>query len=209
MFYVYVVRNCVNGKEYVGITQNPDRRWYDHKKGRGSKLVAHAIVKYGDAAFTFVVIHTLADKDVAFQLERVEISLRHTFGDGYNLSEGGESGSHGMVWSEQSRQKVSDRLKANHPMRGKTHTPISRAAMSKSARARTDRNCKGADHPMHGKTGSMCHNSKTFYFDGLTFASGRDAANYYGVGMEAIYRCAKAGRTPRPRNLQTATLQSV
>lgn len=93
MNYLYVITNTVNGKQYVGISVNPRKRWYKHRCGLGSKLVAHAIAKYGSENFRFAVIHSCEKREDALRAERDLVVLWRTeTPNGYNLTPGGDSG---------------------------------------------------------------------------------------------------------------------
>lgn len=54
---VYMHTNNINGKRYIGISQNPKRRW---KNGNGYKtqLFGKAINKYGWDNFTHEILFT-------------------------------------------------------------------------------------------------------------------------------------------------------
>lgn len=97
IYYVYCVTNLLNEKAYIGISNNPSRRWLCHQsiarteKKQGS--LHRAIAKYSVENFKFEVIacaRTVADvKD----MERMIIVQRGTLSPkGYNLCGGGEGG---------------------------------------------------------------------------------------------------------------------
>lgn len=103
MFYVYLLKNLVNGKVYVGETGNPKRRYRDHintamSKGSFSKikkqLIHIVIAKYGESNFEFSIIDQFPTQKEAFQAEIKYIkkykSKNRKFG--YNLTPGGEGG---------------------------------------------------------------------------------------------------------------------
>ncbi|CAL9975515.1 homing endonuclease [Vibrio phage D528] len=54
--FLYKITNLVNGKYYIGVTEEPSRRFEDHLGGQGSKLVQHAAEKYGRDNIKFEVI---------------------------------------------------------------------------------------------------------------------------------------------------------
>ena len=63
---VYIIRNAVNDKVYIGSAINPNRRWGQHKTDlRGSR---HSNIhlqasweKYGEAAFSFSILEEVVD----------------------------------------------------------------------------------------------------------------------------------------------------
>jgi group I intron endonuclease len=111
--YLYLVRNTVNGKGYVGITTQPlHSRWqrhYSNAKTGGAQALARAIRKYGKEAFTVKMLAEAPDWDALLVMECAAIEAYSTFaptGHGYNLTLGGE-GALGRILSEESRQKIS------------------------------------------------------------------------------------------------------
>ena len=87
--FLYKITNYVNGKEYIGISKSPSKRWLNHKGGRGSKLVYQAIRKYGLENIKFDVLYTGCEEDIC-QLEIDLIAQRQTEAPhGYNLTAGG------------------------------------------------------------------------------------------------------------------------
>lgn len=85
MGHIYKITNRVNGKSYIGYSDNVESRWNDHKTGKGSKLVHRAIKKYGIEQITFEI---LAEDSVAS--EDMYIQLHNTMKpNGYNLTPGG------------------------------------------------------------------------------------------------------------------------
>lgn len=90
--YLYKITNLVNGKTYIGVTNNPERRKYQHfcnlAEGR---LVNIAVNKYGKENFTFNVL-CVGSRDYIYSLESraiVAYNSDATNGHGYNLCNGG------------------------------------------------------------------------------------------------------------------------
>lgn len=105
--FLYVVTNLVNGKQYVGIAVDFERRWRDHCSGHGSKLIYQAIQKYGIENLDFKVICKGTEayvKEMEVRAIRMLNTMAHS---GYNLTEGGE-GSHGWKASDETRKKMSE-----------------------------------------------------------------------------------------------------
>ena len=159
---IYLIKNKVNGKCYVGQTQKEkgfDYRYYcsgegiervynyhkslrEHNRSYNEHLL-RSIEKYGFEAFE--VNKCL---DYAFSLEelnikeKVYIQLYDSLKNGYNETLGGD-GTEGRPHSEETRQKISEANKGdNHPMYGKYHTEETKQKMSKIK--------KGENNPMHG-----------------------------------------------------------
>ncbi len=128
-------RHCVyihtspSGKAYVGQSVNPRRRWgyngehYKNKKEDGEyvqRLFARAILKYGWDAFEHKLLLENVSKSEADYTEKYLISWYKQHDMSYNITDGGE----GVCCprpplSEEAKRKISERLLANHPMRGK------------------------------------------------------------------------------------------
>lgn len=94
MHYLYKITNTVNGKIYIGMTSNPDRRKYQHFNRKGLKyksLISLAVNKYGKDNFSFEVL-CIGSKDYIVDLEFKAIqSYNSLTPNGYNLRVGGEN----------------------------------------------------------------------------------------------------------------------
>lgn len=97
--YIYTITNTKNGKKYVGQTNNPHRRWKEHKtssRKNGSKtLIAKKMRQYGVQNFVFEIVETIKDESAAFVDERevhwIDFLRAHaSTGEGYNLTSGGQ-----------------------------------------------------------------------------------------------------------------------
>jgi group I intron endonuclease len=142
--YIYLIRNLVNGKGYVGKTEKTiSLRFAQHKNESklGSKYALHAAMrKYGISNFSVIEIASSEPYQLN-DLEKHFIAKYGTFaplGNGYNLTLGGE-GQTGLVHSKETRLKLSAITKAQlakngHPMKGKKHSAESVAKMSESRR---------------------------------------------------------------------------
>jgi ribosomal protein L24E len=124
---VYLIRNTVNGKIYVGQTRQPlEKRWTDHRhearQGDGCPLLYPALRKYGFAAFR---IEALAAASSQSELDRLEKFYIEVLGcsdkrRGYNLHPGGYPALRfGIAHTEDTRTKMRE-----HSFQGsKTHCP--------------------------------------------------------------------------------------
>jgi group I intron endonuclease len=108
---VYLIRNTVNGKGYVGKTEKTvAQRFSGHKKDSkaGSKYALHrAMRKYRIESFTVVEVAS-CDLPLLNDLEKHYIRFYGTFaptGHGYNMTTGGE-GQSGLVCSEETKSKL-------------------------------------------------------------------------------------------------------
>lgn len=102
--YVYLITNLVNGKQYVG--KHSTDILEDGYMGSG-KLIQKAEQKYGIENFSKEYLAFCDKADKLNWFEQYYIKKFKTFGEGYNLTAGGE-GQLGFVPSEETRQKISD-----------------------------------------------------------------------------------------------------
>ncbi len=107
MYHIYVITNTVNAMQYVGITKNLKKRWYQHRNADGTSRYLHpSIKKYGIENFVFSHIADAFDLDSAKFLEKLLIKEKNTKSpNGYNLTAGGE-GTQGFIFSEESKEKM-------------------------------------------------------------------------------------------------------
>lgn len=132
---VYLIRNIINGKGYVGQTvRSLERRWKQHLSDskKGSKLYIHsAIRKYGEENFEYCILEETNNLSDLNRLEIEQIIKQNTFGkNGYNLTRGGFGGSFGYTRSLEIRKKISVGNK------GKKLSPEAKAKMSLSRKGK-------------------------------------------------------------------------
>jgi len=56
---IYQIINKINGKIYIGQSIDIERRWNQHRYGKGSIILRNAIKKYGVESFEFEVLETI------------------------------------------------------------------------------------------------------------------------------------------------------
>lgn len=90
-YVVYCHTNNVNGKKYIGITNNIKRRWSRSGKEYENQVIGRAFQKYGWDSFTHEILYENITKEKAERLERDIISkLKCRINeDGYNVAAGG------------------------------------------------------------------------------------------------------------------------
>jgi group I intron endonuclease len=112
-FYVYYFMNKVNGKVYVGKTQNIKKRLGEHQRADGDCPYFHrAVKKYGIDNFKFDIIEEYKSEDDAIKMEihyidQYQSNIRE---HGYNLTIGGD-GTSGYKHSPETIAKFSKSLK--------------------------------------------------------------------------------------------------
>ena len=154
---IYKITNLINGKFYVGSTNNQKVRFREHRKQlRGNrhhcKHLQAAWNKYGETAFTFNVIQIVPAEE---SLEAAEDKwLNEHVGKKYCYNSGMRSKapwrgipkeqhpSFGRPKTEEQRQAISQSLKefyakdiTNHPRYGKTHSDETKNKISTAKRA--------------------------------------------------------------------------
>lgn len=100
-----------NGKVYIGITcLAPEKRWGGNGCQYKGQFVHRAIQKYGWDNIEHIIVRDGLRKEDACIAER-KLIKRYKANDsryGYNLSVGGESGSKGAKFSDETRRKMSE-----------------------------------------------------------------------------------------------------
>jgi len=72
---IYQITNKVNGKIYVGQSIDIERRWNQHRYGKGSIILRNAILKYGINNFNFEILEEVEytnKNDVVEKLSELE-----------------------------------------------------------------------------------------------------------------------------------------
>ena len=124
MYIVYIHKNKINQKIYVGLTkQDPQDRW--RKDGGGYKNQPkfwRAIQKYGWDNFEHIILKTNLTAKEASELEKQLIKSFNAIQNGYNSDLGGVITNHSPETIEKIRQS----------MIGKTHSQKTKSKISNS-----------------------------------------------------------------------------
>lgn len=110
-YVLYEHRNKINGKRYIGITNNTTKRWYGKGKHySGCPYFFAAIQKYGWENFSHIVLIYDLTLEQASELEKHFIDVYRTCEKayGYNLAEGGTNAPTmlGKHHSEETKRKM-------------------------------------------------------------------------------------------------------
>ena len=106
LYCLYIHRNKINNKVYVGITsQSPSQRWGANGIGysRHQDKFYNAIKKYGWDNFEHIILQTHLSKETAELLEQEYIQKYNSIINGYNSREGGNTSSPSL----ESKKKMS------------------------------------------------------------------------------------------------------
>lgn len=94
--YIYKIENKINGKVYIGKSENPDQRWKAHVKSsltESDLLIHRAIRKYGIDAFVFSILNEIEGDGCILEEEIISqfncCVLDHPE-NGYNMTRGGD-----------------------------------------------------------------------------------------------------------------------
>lgn len=123
-YTVYIHRNKINNKVYIGITkQKPEKRWKHDGFGYKSQLKFwRAIQKYGWDNFEHIIFaKKLTELEASF-LEQDLINKFNAIENGYNVSPGGSTTNHSKETLEKMRKS----------MTGKTQTQQTKNKISNS-----------------------------------------------------------------------------
>lgn len=149
---IYIIKNKINGKFYVGSAVNIKNRWYNHVKTlkeniHKNRRLQNAWNKYGEQNFQFEILELVDDINDLINKEQYWIDILQACKNGYNLSPIAGS-TLGVKFSEESKNKLR-KLKSeeqkkklskiridsklskgnNNPMYVKTHTESSKEKM--------------------------------------------------------------------------------
>ena len=133
IFHVYMIKNRMNGKCYIGKTSRGiDYRVEQHRAANSESMSLHrAIRKYGWVNFEVILLYEgVDDREISF-VERAMIAQYNTYGkNGYNQTVGGD-GTSGWKPSDETRQRMSEAAKI------KIFTEDHRRKIGESARGHT------------------------------------------------------------------------
>lgn len=123
-YTIYMHKNKINGKKYIGITkQKCEERWRHDGTGYKSQIKFwRAIQKYGWDNFEHIILYNNLTEKEASELEIKLIKKYDCINNGYNISYGGSTTNHSPETLEKMRQS----------MLGKKHTQETKDKISNS-----------------------------------------------------------------------------
>lgn len=198
---VYMHKNTINGKRYIGITsQEPEKRWlnghgYDRRLRFGK-----AIDKYGWNGFAHIILYDNLSEKQAKDLEVALIEAYQTRDEnyGYNMTCGGE-GLSGFHHTDVSKRKMSESKRgSNHPNYGHHLRESTREKIRQSAIGNT--RAKGIKRSQ--ETIEKCAKAKwkpvvAYTKDGAReqkFESAKSAEQITGISRKNISLCCLGHR---------------
>lgn len=92
MQHLYIVQHNLSGKSYIGISNNPARRFKFHvAPSSKTSLLSRAIHKYGKENFTITILESYETREEVVEAEKWMISYLWALGAVlYNIAPGGE-----------------------------------------------------------------------------------------------------------------------
>lgn len=151
--WIYCIRNKINGKQYIGRTNDFHRRYIEHFGKKDScTILRKAFKKYGKDNFemfpivSFAINNKMVLDEILNVLEKHYIRKYDTYKKGYNATLGGE-GNSGWITPEETLKKRSRSLKGKpfseeHKAKcriarlGKCHTEEAKEAIRKALLSR-------------------------------------------------------------------------
>jgi group I intron endonuclease len=126
MYYIYEIKNKINGKTYIGQRLCPKNKFpeTDTKYMGSGKFIKHSENKYGLENFSKLILAVTETKESINILEKFFIALYRNEGKAeYNISNGGDGGCgsgklnpfYGKHHSEETRKKLSEVHKGKYP----------------------------------------------------------------------------------------------
>lgn len=188
---LYILRNTVNDKFYIGVTSRPVRlRWLEH--ARQARYRSHkgrlyyAIRKYGEDAFTVSVIETAPD--IAAGKLR-EIALIAEMKPHYNSTRGGD-GTVGHRITAAGRRRMSEAHIGNKYNLGRRWPKDRREKMSatkKGCAAPPRSALMDATRAENMRKAALAARRKVVCLtDGRVFESAREASEHYGFDKTSV-----------------------
>lgn len=161
-YSIYKITNLVNNKCYIGYTENPKKRWKQHRVSRkdGKKPLYQAFRKYGIENFTFEILYESEDRNETLLIkEPYYIQLHDSIRNGYNLQEGGNNTN-----TDEMKEKSRNRMLQNNPMKNpEIAKKVSEKLKGVTRHFSKERNEKisssklGNKNPMYGNTHAADH----------------------------------------------------
>ena len=185
--------NKINGKCYIGQTvgslKKRKRKHISCSLNNSDDLYFHnAIKKYGVGSFEWAVLDECNTVDDLAKLETHYIKFYGTFGEGYNLTCGGDGGSLGFKHSEESKLKMSLAKKGKMPSEatiiGRKNKEVSEEIKLKLSEI--NRGKKVSEETLKKISGANHHAAHSVIVNGKYFSTLIDAAKFLGVVQTTV-----------------------
>lgn len=125
MWILYCIENKINGKLYIGKTNDYKRRIQRHKHNSENQPLNRAIKKYGTSNFYFQEFQYFSSEEECYEMERYWIQyLKDQNINLYNIAEGGNrifSGSNHYLFGKHHTDESKKKMSISHT--GMKHSP--------------------------------------------------------------------------------------
>lgn len=178
---VYMIKCLINGKVYIGKSNDVKRRWREHKSrlkrnNHENEKLQHDWNKYGEDNFEFKLIENYDNEEFGIELEKKYIneykSCDLNFGYNMTLGKGENRGEipteetkkklKGHEVSEETKKKISESNIGNKNALGYKHTEESKKKISESHKGKrlSEEHKKHLSESRKGKTLTEKHKKK-------------------------------------------------
>lgn len=133
---IYAITNIVNGKVYIGSTNDFEGRWEEHKRTlcKGSHhncYLQHSWNKYSESAFDFGILEFLDNLDELYLAEQFWMDTYREEGkELYNFGLAADNPFRGCKHSEETKRRLSEMAKG-HSVSPETRQKISKGHIGK------------------------------------------------------------------------------
>lgn len=110
--FIYRVYNPESERYYIGVSNNPEHRWHQHKSDPNSAIYP-AIVKCGWDSLQAEVIFGSNDGDYIYEMEKYFIEKYEAYTKGYNRTKGGDRAGTNCKLSEDEVLEIVSLLREN------------------------------------------------------------------------------------------------
>lgn len=189
---VYLITNIINNKQYVGqSTRSLEKRWSEHccQGTTARSAIKSAIKKYGKENFTIAIIDQANNINDLNKKESFWIKELDSFGNGYNLTSGGDNHEISDITRQKmsiiqkgrikSKEEIAKIVKANTGSKRSNKTKLKMSISAKKDLNRLD----------HLK--SISPRRKIKDQNNNIYTSIKEAAKITGVGRGSIYKVLK------------------
>jgi|TARA_Y100000310_G_scaffold98156_1_gene95840 group I intron endonuclease len=209
MIGIYIIKNTINDKIYVGSSIDIGVRWRNHKKMlkgnyHSNNHLQNAWNKYGEECFGFLVLEVVDDENILLRKERIYMNEYNSYNrkHGYNNMIPGEN--KGFRHSEGTKKKMSRKAKGRvfskktlqnmkSASRGRRYTIEGKQKLSEARKKNyknsnlfeVNKNQHGSSHPRAVLSEEMALEIKKKFENGVSRAK---LAREYGVGWTTIAR---------------------
>ena len=123
---IYCIQNNINGKIYIGQSNNIYYRWYQEKHGYINRIFREDAEKFGIDNFSFYILEECKEEELSTR-EMFYIKLYHSYdGDfGYNISLGGKF-NRNRIRSEWERKELKKQSSKRYRERHKKEIELKR-----------------------------------------------------------------------------------